>query len=239
MLAEAKRRPFAGDVLILGAPDIYFDTAHFERMARLARVELDGGIPWAPAPKPDFAAKGYLDGRVVFRKLGFSRISVLDISAFEGADVIFDLNQPSPPQVLREAFDVVVDHGTLEHVFHFPNAMNNVFQMLRPGGRAITGAPSNGFLDHGFYMFQPTLFVDFYGANGWRVDSIQVVQGSPHQEVEPPFAADYEPGLFDSVGYGKMGDKLFTTICVATKLSGSTGDKCPMQGSYSRRPDWR
>lgn len=238
ILLESKRKKFSGNVLLLGAPDIYFDASHFERMVKLADTEYDQSLPWIPSPKAEFAKKGYLDGITLFKKLGFDSVSVLDVSDFEGANIIFDLNKSKIADELRERFDLIIDHGTLEHVFHFPNAMNNIFQMLKQGGRVITCAPSNNYFDHGFYMFQPTLFMDYYSANNWRIESIKIVQFSPNQEIEPPFFADYEPGLFDSIGIGKMGDKLYTTVCIASKMHDTTGDAIPQQGWYVRRKDW-
>jgi hypothetical protein len=238
ILTECKRQRFAGDVLFLGEPDIYFDSGHLERMAKLTKVELNSTPHWIPSEKPDFAQKGYIEGRALFKKLGFQTVSVLDVSAFEGADIIFDLNNCEPPLDLEGKFDVIIDHGTLEHVFHFPNAINNVFKMLKKQGRLIISAPSNNFFDHGFYMFQPTLFQDFFAANNWSIESIKVAQFTHEQETEPPFFVDYEPGLFDSVGYGKMGGRLYCTVCVATKGENSTADVIPQQGWYARRDDW-
>lgn len=239
ILKESKRQPFTGHVLFLGHPDIYFDYQHLLRMAKIARVSLDMSVPIKPSPKPDFAAKQYLAGDTVFKMLGFEQISVLDYSDFEGANIVFDLNSTELPSELIGKFDVVVDHGTLEHVFHLPNALSNIHRLLKTGGRAITSSPSTNFLDHGFYMFQPTLFVDYYAANNWVVESIQVVQFTHNQETEPCFFADYEPGLFDSVGYGKMDNKLYSTICVATKTIDSTSSKIPQQGWYKRLANWK
>ena len=238
ILKEASRRPFSGHALFLGAPDIYFDYPHLERMAKIAKVTLGKPSEMKLSPKPDFAAKQYLDGESVFKMLGFEQISVLDCSEFEGANIIFDLNSAELPDELAGKFDVVIDHGTLEHVFHFPNALQNVHNLLKVGGRAINSAPGTNFFDHGFYMFQPTLFVDYYTANNWDIESIQVVQFTYNQETEPCFFTDYEPGLFDSVGYGKMDGKLYTTLCVATKTENSTSSTIPQQGYYKRLNNW-
>lgn len=243
LLAEANRSPFNGKVLFLGSPDIYFDLGHFQRMARQAKFSLKQNIPVKLSPKPHFAAKGYLSGETVFKMLGFESLSVLDCSSFEGADRIFDLNQPDLPKEWESTFDVIIDHGTLEHVFHLPNALHHIFKLLKPGGRAITSSPSSNFFDHGFYMLQPTLFLDFYTANRWKIESLQVVQFSVDQENEraPCVYTDYKPGLYDAIGYGKMdvNQKLYTTFCVASKSSESTGDRIPEQGYYRRLSDWK
>ena len=238
ILKEHRVRPFSGRLLLLGQGDIYFSLDAYERMAHVAGVNLDPAVAYRPSHIPQFAAKGYPHAETVFRKLGFSTISVLDYSAFEGAEIVFDLNLPAPPEALRGAFDAVIDHGTLEHVFHFPNALNNLFQLLKVGGRAGISAPSGNFFDHGFYMFQPTLFLDFFTANGWTVNSLQVAQYTPNQETEPAFFTDYVPGMFSAVSYGKLDNKLYTTQCIVTKTAESTGDRVPQQGLYARMHGW-
>jgi len=238
ILKESKRLPFSGHLLLLGQADIYFDHSHLLRMANISHVTLDMSVQAVLSPKPEFAAKRYLSGEVVFKMLGFDQISVLDYSDFEGANIIFDMNSENPPDGCVGQFDVLIDHGTLEHVFHLPNALNNIHRLLKVGGRVITSSPSTNFFDHGFYMLQPTLFVDFYTANDWKIESIQVVQFTANQETDPCFFTDYEPGLFDSVGYGRMDGKLYATICVATKTPNSSGAKIPQQGYYRRLENW-
>lgn len=239
ILKEHKRQPFSGKLLLLGQGDIYFSDSDYKQMAQLVGVPLNSSTTPGLSYKPDFAAKGYLDTQSVFKRLGFTEVEALDCSDFEGANIIHDLNTPDIPTELMRQFDVVIDHGTLEHVFHLPNALHAVFQLLKVGGRAITSSPSSGFFDHGFYMLQPTLFVDYYAANKWEIISTQIVQFSFNQETEPCFFTDYYPGQFDPVGYGKMDGKLYSTICVATKTDQATGTVIPQQGWYSRQASWK
>lgn len=74
----------------------------------------------------------------VFSRLGFPGLQALDISDFEGADHIFDLNQDELPEHLTSRFDAVFNGGTLEHVFHVPNALTSITRMLRPGGVVVS-----------------------------------------------------------------------------------------------------
>lgn len=238
IIKEGVRQPYVGRVLLLGQGDIYFNMDYLRRISRRYGLALDESIPVRPSHAPVFASKGYPHCESVFRMLGFSEISVLDYSAFEGADVVFDLNSQDIPEHLEGSFDVLIDHGTLEHVFDLPTALNNIFRFLKVGGRAIFSAPSGNFFDHGFYMLQPTLFCDWLTANNWQIESLQVAQFSPNQEVEPCFFTDYEPGLFESLSYGKLDNKLYATVCVATKTESSTGNICPQQGLYARQEGW-
>ena len=238
ILEEHRERAFSGRLLLLGMADVYFSQAQLERMARTARVALARDIPITPSHADVLAARGYISGDSLFRQLGFEDIQVLDVSNFEGAQVQFDLNSDEAPASLMERFDVIIDHGTLEHVFHLPNALRNLFSMLRVGGRIVHSAPSGNFFDHGFYMFQPTLFLDYYTANRWDIKAVKVAQYTPDQEAEPAFFADYEPGLFNAVSYGGMDNKLYITICVATKTPSSRFDVVPAQGVYTRMMGW-
>ncbi|APX90617.1 hypothetical protein BV394_13565 [Brevirhabdus pacifica] len=92
----------------------------------------------------------------MFRQLGLGEVEALDASPFEGASLVHDLNEPVPDE-MKGQFGLIVDGGTLEHVFDVAQAMDNVAQMLAPGGRFLSFTPFNGYPGHGFYQFSPEL----------------------------------------------------------------------------------
>ncbi len=239
ILREAKRRRFSGKLLLLGQGDMYFTQSQLMQMAELVGIELDKSILLVDASKPEFKAKGYIEAREVFLKLGFSEVDALDYSKFEGANVVHDLNSADVPQQFIGRYDAVFDHGTLEHVFHLPNALQSIFKFLKVGGRLVIGTPGNGYFDHGFYQLQPTLLHDYYSVNQWEINSIRIVHVGVNQENDPPFFTDYYPGSFNSIGYGGMGGGLYAVVSVATKVAETTGDKIPYQGYYERLSGWR
>ncbi|MGE3623286.1 MAG: class I SAM-dependent methyltransferase, partial [Bdellovibrionales bacterium] len=202
------------------------------KMAKMAGFPLRSFRP-ERHEKPHLAEKIYLAAHAVFQGLGFDEVSSLDVSAFEGADYIHDLNDGDLPPELHAAFDTVIDHGTMEHVFHIPNVLKNIFQLLREGGRIIHSSPSNNVMDHGFYQFSPVLFSSYYSENDWEINGHTVFQMSKQQETEPPFFCDYEPGLFDNLNYGGLDAKIYGTVFIATKTSGSTFGRVPQQPCYS------
>ncbi len=238
ILKEHKRRPFSGTLLCLGQPDVYFGFDHLKRMAMTVDVELTPDVEITSSHNAHFASLGYLSGDTLFKSMGFEEIHALDYSEFEGAAIIHDLNDPNLPEPLHEKFDVIIDHGTLEHVFHIPNALRNLFRLLKTGGRLIHASPSSNLVDHGFYMFSPTFFYDFYVTNEWEINSIYVVSMTPRQETEPFFYTEYEPGSFASVSYGGLGPGMYFTLSFLTKTPQSTGDRIPQQGMYRRDPRW-
>jgi SAM-dependent methyltransferase len=123
--------------------------------------------------------------------LGAERLETMDASAFEGASITHDLNQPVPPE-LKGKFDAVIDAGTLEHVFDVPTALRGCLEMVKPGGHFVSFAPANNYFGHGFYQFSPELFFRVLSpANGFRLEWMVAVEYGPRRrwfEVSDPEA---------------------------------------------------
>lgn len=133
--------------------------------------------------KPD----KFKDSREFLQFLGAQEISAMDVSDYEGAAIIHDLNQPIA-DAWREKFSVVIDGGTLEHIFNFPVALANAMQMVAVGGHLIIIAGGNNFLGHGFYQFSPELFYrTLNAANGFRVERLIAaeVRGGWYEVADP------------------------------------------------------
>lgn len=229
LLKEASRRPFKGRVLTLGRLDIWFSYKLLQKMAMEFGVKLSNPGDITLSHKPWFAARRYISDDCLFKSLGFSESKVLDFSDYEFTHYIFDLNSNEVPEHLTEAFDVIIDGGTIEHVFHIPNVLNNIYKMLRQGGRIIHISPCSNQVDHGFYMFSPTLFWDFYEANGFEINNFQVFRCSPRYYLDPWEISDYKPGCLKRVSIGGLDDGIYGIICIATKTNNSTGNIVPQQ----------
>jgi hypothetical protein len=115
-----------------------------------------------------------------FHALGARTVSAMDVSDFEGAAFVHDLNQPVGSE-LKERFDVVYDGGSLEHVFNFPVALRNCLEMVRVGGRFFTHTCANNYCGHGFYQFSPELFYTALSEeNGFEVESMVLHRVGPY-----------------------------------------------------------
>ncbi|MEW6264283.1 MAG: class I SAM-dependent methyltransferase [Thermodesulfobacteriota bacterium] len=236
LLKEAARRPYSGRVLTLGRQDIYFTYDVLRDTARACGVPLAIPEQIVLNHKREAAAQGFISDHSLFEVLGFSESGSMDYSDYEGASYVFDLNDSNLPDHLAEAFDVIVDGGTLEHVFHVPNALNNIFKMLKTGGRVIHILPVANYVDHGFYMFSPTLFWEFYQANKFEINTTQVFRHTQRPDLDPWEVCDYLPGCLDPVSFGGLDDGMYSLICVATKQADSTGQAVPQQGKWLA--DW-
>lgn len=123
------------------------------------------------------------------QRMGFGAVDSLDCSDYEGCTLVHDLNRPIPREWHRR-YDVVFDGGTLEHVFHFPNAVANAAGLVREGGCLVTVTTSNNYNGHGFYQFSPELFYRLFDLErGFRVELMALAQaiGRPRRyRVEDP-----------------------------------------------------
>lgn len=220
LLEEHARKPFSGRIATLGVQTIYMSPADLTR-----QFDRFGVKPVVPLAEP-------LDDKQMFRMMGFDSIETLDYSDFEGADHVVDLNHDGLPEHLRGKFDVVLDSGTLEHVFHVPNAMKNIISLVNVGGRIIFLSPSSNHMDHGFYMFSPTFFADYFLANKFEINTGYVVRYSPNLD-DLWDAYQYDPDRWRDLHIGGLDDKPYALFFVVTRTAESTAGVIPQQNYYA------
>ncbi len=159
-----------------------------------------------------------------------ARFHALDVSNYEGADIIQDLNQPLPKSLYGIA-DFIFDGSCLDNIFDVGTAMRSLSQLLRPGGRIV-------LMEHGTAIqgaltaFSPEWFFNFFAANDY--DDCQSYLGlfpfgmrqgwilrlwEPFDEHENPVPAS-----------PMCGD--FVNIVIAEKGPKSTDDQIPIQAQY-------
>ena len=93
-----------------------------------------------------------------------SSLQVLDVDPYQGADVIANLNKKVDPKLVGE-FDTILDFGTLEHLSNLSMALTNIFSLLKQHGSYCFLLPANNWIDHGFFQFSPTFFIDLISQN--------------------------------------------------------------------------
>jgi hypothetical protein len=125
----------------------------------------------------------------LFRALGASKIRSLDVSNYQQATDVHDLNAPLP-QSLSKMFSTVLDGGTIEHVFNAVQAFKNGMEMVRMGGHFIQINVANNFSGHGFWQFSPELIYRVFSIeNGFKIRAAflhEVVPGAPWYKVDDP-----------------------------------------------------
>lgn len=91
----------------------------------------------------DIAPQDHAGAQAFFK----GRLTTLDIDPSSGADVIADICGPIP-QLHGARFDVIVCTEVLEHVLQPFAAVNQLFDLLAPGGVLLVTTPFN-FRIHG------------------------------------------------------------------------------------------
>ena len=232
---EHMRHQFSGPVLTLGRQNVYATYAQVLSLLKEEGIEpraLPQGEP-LQTNIPDWDAgqqAGFTSDRVFFISLGGLDVQALDISPCEGTDFTADLNLPIPAE-LEGRFGLVVDGGTLEHVFDVNQALRNVNRTLRPGGRIIHMSPASNFGEHGYYQFGPTLFYDYYGVN--RFDDLRcyIVEKSPWDALGRSRMKFWQWDLGRVSRPIVASKSLFVFFC-GEKTASSTVDAVPQQGQY-------
>ena len=233
LLMEASQRPFSGKGLVLGRQAVQFDAAHLESRAEFHGVELRE-LPFEPSPFPSCAQKGFPSDEWVFKVLGCDSLDALDFTASEGATLVHDLNRTDLPAEALGHFDLVFDGGTLEHVFHLPNALLCIHDLLAMGGRIIHSSPMNNWVDHGFVQFCPTFFADYYGWNFYepgmlklnRLETWEFNQGAGG-------VFDYDPDFLNTFHFGMFGSAVWALFVSFIRTPASTRGRVPVQRRYS------
>lgn len=173
-------------VASLGYPDI---------LLSLATLEDNYGLKGL-ASRPDWKEVSKFHGRgelkipsaeSFFDSLGVE-LDVLDIKQWRGGEIIVDLNCPIKDKTLLNKYDLVINNGTTEHCFNVVQAMINIWKMVKVGGCVLDWGPA-WMPNHGFWSFNPTLYYDFYGANGGQVltQSLWNFESRDEKTVEVPY----------------------------------------------------
>jgi len=136
----------------------------------------------------------YVHARTFFEMFGITEYYDIDKFEIDKPQILHDLNTPVPAE-LREKFNLIIDSGTIEHIFDVRQVMENMISMCRTAGWIVHIAPASNFMDHGFYSFSPCFFFDFYRANGFEDFACYILQLNPDNMRERSPYFEYRYGM--------------------------------------------
>lgn len=238
------RRRFTGPVLTLGVQDVY---ATYDELLEMSQA---AGLAIHPVP-PDqrrstsslylrthsVQAKSLSHAETLFRLWGMGPYEALDASPVEGPTVVHDLNQPVP-SAWHGRYGLIIDGGTVEHIFDIRTALTNVVRMLRVGGSVLHFSPISGWLNHAFYQFSPCLFYDFYAANGFRIQecyTLDLTDGPKGTKQPIPYTHTASRLRVKLPQVAGRGDPLLNLAFLAEKQTELPELRIPTQGKYQAR----
>jgi hypothetical protein len=150
------------DVLTIGRLSLFLSAKQLKKLSVKFQVDY----------QPETFVKNSYAEHFIKVFLGADTVSSLDYSKYEQCTVVHDMNCPVDKK-WHEKYDIVIDGGTLEHVFNFPVALANCMNMVKKGGSLFVFSMANNHMGHGFYQFSPELFYRaFQKQNGYKVDTM-------------------------------------------------------------------
>jgi hypothetical protein len=177
-------------------------------------------------------ADGFLVAEAVYLKLcgEFENLRAIDsdpaaVASMNGS-VDLDLNILEWPECDRR-HNLVINHGTAEHVFNIANVFKVMHDACEVGGLMIHEAPFTGWTSHGFYTLQPTLFYDLARENGYEMVLVATehLRSRTYQEW-PSHEAILEAKYRDQLPDHSM-------LFVAMRKTKEEPFRIPTQGIYS------
>ncbi len=231
MLFEQQALPQGASVLEFGEANWYGDVSN-ETLVQDIEKYADGDserkdlLAWLDKTNNSDEQTRLFDTAKIFYRLyyGCPSVEAIDLHGTE-ASTPHDLNEVL---VRDEAVDVTINNGTAEHIFFAGRVFQSMHQCTKPDGLMMHEGPLiNGWVNHGFYNFQPTLFFDLARHNDYdtlffigQIDPFNMVK------VDGP---DDIPALTESPEFPAN-----PVFFVVFRKSGEDKDfSVPMQGYYA------
>ena len=156
--------------------------------------------------------------------LDYDRLISIDLHGTPDAKAI-DLNHPAE---IRERFDIVLNGGTAEHVFNVFQFFKTVHDITKPSGLMLHVMPFRGWLEHGFYCFNPTFYWDLAAANDYVVHILAYSELSPPKLIQLP----NREKIVELARSGSLGENA-NLYAVMRRAAVEHEFRIPMQGLYA------
>lgn len=124
--------------------------------------------------------------------------------------------------------ETVINHGTAEHIFNVANVYRAMHDACKVGGLMIHEGPFTGWIDHGFWCIQPTLYYDLAAANGYDLRYMAVTQ-IEHQMATEIHSREQLLKMAQAGGVPNN-----AMLYVAMRKTTDKAFKIPMQGFYAQ-----
>ena len=160
--------------------DNFLTAAELDEVYELfGRPKIDLGAPVGPENFTERAPRS----TAFWHSLGFE-YAALDYNGHLDSFAL-DLNREQVPAEMREAFDLVVNAGTTEHVANQDNAFRVIHDLTRKGGVMYHQLPASGDLYHGLVTYSPKFFQHMQKQNDYQqwLFSVEDYGGTPVPEI--------------------------------------------------------
>jgi hypothetical protein len=182
IISLKKKYGLKGPVLTLGNQDVYATEKDInlwfkENKLKAVKPKNIYYSTGDTVKKINNESKRFIHAKTFFEFLGIPEKEYFDIDKFDfdKPKILQDLEKPISKKY-HNFFRLIIDGGTLEHIFDIKSLMTNLVKATKISGYIIHFVPANNFLNHGFYQPSPTFFYDFYEANGFEIVEAYLVE---------------------------------------------------------------
>ena len=233
LIREHTYKPIKGRVLTLGRQTIGLTYEQFLDLLKQENFFVSSqALQEVKIKHDDLTRAGketdFISDDLFFGLLGIEKVNVMDVSDYEGADIIHDLNKPIPPS-LEGQFDFIIDGGTFDHLIDLRMAFENVVKLLTPQGRVFQWNAASNFIGAAYMSLGPDLFYDYYTLNKFADCKVYVAAIDDMGQGELWDLYEFT----ENKGYGHFYSKqILLTIVMAEKGKESTYGNIPIQAQY-------
>ncbi len=239
IVREHLYKPIQGKVLTLGRQTIALSYEQAIDLLRKEEFEPSSDILRTIVVDQDQRTRvgkgtGFITDDRFFGLLGITELQTMDVTEYEGCDIVHNLNQPIPESLFGQ-YDFIIDGGTFDHLFDLRVAFENVVKMLKIGGRIIQWNAASNFNGAAYLSFGPDFFYDFYVLNQFSDCKVYIAEVDDIGQLEHWDFYEFEGT--DSYAHFRS-NRIQMTLVLAEKGSLSTYDKIPVQAQYRDQSLW-
>jgi hypothetical protein len=241
IVREHRFRPITGKLLSVGRQTVFVTPRQAvalveselgtRRDVDLANLENDTTTRGA-------RDRGFISDRAFYSLFSDATYHCLDQSAYENADIVFNLCSAEPPAELENGFDFIVEGSTLDNVFDPAAALRNLARFASVGGRLFH--LNRASRRHNVYVaFSLSWFYDYYSVNAFEDCQVYLAQWDDDQFTSRWDVYHFRPlreqdGIVRYFGQDTWYQpwRHAHAVVVAEKGVASTWDKNPIQFEY-------
>ncbi|MDA8140266.1 MAG: hypothetical protein M0036_16590 [Desulfobacteraceae bacterium] len=228
---ENAYRPFRGNVLFIGRQDIFITIGALIRLFEKYKINAmpKAGLEFNPSNPHLILDKSFMS---LFE---ISSLDFMDVSDYEGANIIWDLGKPVP-EALHGRYDLIYNGSCLDNMFNPAQAILNLTNMLKPNGRIIHLEHASNF-NGPYLMYSPGWFFDYYVQNGFADCKVYLAE---FKDSPTLYFGPWDLFLYDwnKNPAGHMptcqNNSHFMLVVIAEKKADASVNKLPIQLQYRK-----
>ena len=234
-----------GRVLTLGRQNVRLSLDKTVRILKDVGVEIDPTVvnKIRVSEKDNdtrYSNSKNVTDKQLFELLGAQKVEALDITDYEQAEIIHNLNYPMSQEHFGK-YDYIIDGGTFDHLFDVKTAFENVTGLLNVNGTILMWNGASNFTGAAYLSYAPDFFYDYFIEN--EFSDVRVYLAELRRQAQ-----DTKYKIFKYLGASRFNvndatDTFFSpylqmTIVMATKTADTSVGIFPVQSFYRPEDRW-